>query len=78
MSIGILAVSAMMLRLTPISKRGKQLVKEHGDTWSFIRWDGMACFNGDVGIQIRSLDGAHQRNIREQNDVNFTFVWLKG
>ena len=53
-------------------------MKEHGDTWSFIRWDGMACFDGDVGIRITSLDGKHTRNIREQNDVNFRYVWLKG
>ena len=67
-----------MLRLEPISKRGKQLIKEHGDTWSFIRWEGMPCFDGDPGIQIRSLDGAHTRNIRVTADVNFIHYWLKG
>jgi hypothetical protein len=67
-----------MLRLEPISKRGKQLVKAHGALWRFIRWDGMPCFNGEVGIQVESLDGTHKRNIKEQGDVNFTLVWLKG
>ena len=67
-----------MLRLEPISKRGKQLVKEHGEVWRFIRWDGMPCFSGDVGIRITSLDDAHTRNIRQSNDINFRYTWLKG
>ena len=67
-----------MLRLIAHSKRGKQLVTEHGDEWTFNRWDGMACFDGDVGIQVTSLDGRHTRNIRQSNDVNFTIVWMKG
>ena len=67
-----------MLRLEAHSKRGKQLIANHGEVWRFIRWNGMPCFNGDVGIRVTSLDGQHTRNIRQSNDVNFTHVWMKG
>jgi len=67
-----------VLRLEPISKRGKQLVRDHGDTWSFIRWAPMSCFHDAIGIQVTSVDGKHTRNIKEQNDANFRHVWLKG
>ena len=71
-------VTSLMLRLEAHSKRGKQLIAMHGDEWYFIRWAGMACFNGDVGIQIQSTDYLHTRNIKEQNDANFTYTWMKG
>ena len=67
-----------MLRLEAHSKRGKQLITKHGDMWHFIRWGGMPCFNDEVGIQIQSDDGMHTRNIKEQNDANFTHTWMKG
>ena len=67
-----------MLRLEAHSKRGKQLITEHGDEWVFIRWAPMACFNDTIGIQVTSKDGKHTRNIREQNDDNFKITWMKG
>lgn len=47
--------------LKPVSKRAKQLIRQHGDCWSVIERRPVACFNGDVGILIESPDGTHSR-----------------
>jgi hypothetical protein len=51
--------------LLPNTKRLKQVITEHGNTWAVIRGPlSMQCFNGDLGFQVTSLDNLHIRNVR--------------
>ena len=50
--------------IKPNTNRLKQLIKDHGKTWSIVKGPkGMQCFNGQLGCAIISLDGKHERNI---------------
>jgi hypothetical protein len=50
--------------IKPNTNRLKQLIKDHGKTWSIVKGPkGMQCFNGQLGMAIQSLDGKHERNI---------------
>jgi len=45
-------------------KRLLQLAKQHGATWEVLAGpEPMQCFNNQLGLRIRSLDGAHERNV---------------
>jgi hypothetical protein len=50
--------------LTPNTNRLRQLVRDHGDVWLKVgpTWN-MPCFNGELGVQIKSMDGSHIRNV---------------
>ena len=51
--------------LLPNTARLKQLRKQHGSTWVTLTIpEPMQCFDGDMGIRIRSKDGKHVRNAR--------------
>ena len=57
-------------KVTANSKRGKQLIKEHGDVWYMttgVSWR-MPCFDGALGFSIYSLDSTHGRNVRMIDD----------
>jgi len=52
------------ITIKPDSNRLRQLIKDHGKTWSIVKGPkGMQCFNGQLGCGIQSLDGKHERNI---------------
>jgi hypothetical protein len=52
------------ITIKPDSNRLRQLIKDHGKTWSIVKGPkGMQCFNGQLGMAIQSLDGKHERNI---------------
>jgi len=51
--------------LLPNTARLKQLRKEHGSTWIMVTLpEPMQCFDGDMGIRIKSIEGKHVRNAR--------------
>ena len=53
------------IRLLPNTARLKQLRKQHGPTWIMLSLpEPMQCFDGDMGIRIKSMDGTHVRNAR--------------
>lgn len=53
------------VRLMGNSKRLKELVRLHGDVWRVRRLEmSVQCFNGDPGVFIEALDGAHSRWVR--------------
>jgi hypothetical protein len=58
----------MKIKLLPTNNRLKQLIKEHGDIWIFIERRFIQCFN-DIGIKIQSVNGEHQRWIRENDFI---------
>jgi len=62
------------------SKRGKQLVKEHGDLWQHrFGPRPMQCFDNELGIQIETIDGCqYRRNIRVRGDNTFFWIYETG
>ena len=66
------------VKVTANSKRGKQLITEHGDEWELVRaLVPMQCFNNNLGFMIRSLNGYHSRNVRMINDRNLNVYYIK-
>ena len=66
-------------KVSPNSKRGKQLITAHGDIWQLVPMgDGksmarpLQCFDNNLGFTIKSLDGYHSRNVRMIDDNNLT------
>lgn len=55
------------------SKRGKQLIKKHGDIWRIEKGPvPMQCFDNADGYRVRSVDGCgYFRNIRRHGDPVF-------
>lgn len=53
------------LILLPATKRLKQLIKAHGEVWTEVERRPVACLGDEVGVFIRSPDGAHTRWVRE-------------
>lgn len=48
--------------ITSNNKRLKQLVHDHGDQWEIISMPKpLQCYNNNIGIKVRSLDGLHER-----------------
>jgi hypothetical protein len=54
--------------LLPTNKRLKQVIKEFGNPWEILSTGEMQCFNGRIGIRIKSQCGKHLRNV-EVTDV---------
>lgn len=53
------------LQVTPRTKRGKQLIKAHGDVWHVVRTrDSVACFDGRPGMFVVSAQDPHSHTIR--------------
>jgi len=69
-----------LIRVVPVSKRGKQLVKEHGDLWQHrFGPRPMQCFDNELGIQIETIDGCqYRRNIRVRGDNTFFWIYETG
>ena len=66
-------------KVTATSKRGKQLITEHGDIWNMttgVSWR-MPCFGGALGFSIQSLDGSYGRNVRMMNDNVLNVYYIK-
>ena len=53
-----------MVTLLPKSNRLRQLIRDHGDQWVMTRGMPCACFGGQLGIEVRSLDETHIRWVR--------------
>lgn len=74
-----------LCEVEPKSKRGKQLVKEHGTTWYLMTPHSgvesmsarMPCFDNALGFRIKSLDGEHTRNVRMINDQVLNVYYIK-
>ena len=70
-------------KLEATSKRGKQLITEHGDTWYLVEhgfeqpyaWR-MQCFDNALGFTIKSLNGEHTRNVKMIDDKNFNIYYI--
>lgn len=58
-----------VITLIPLSKRGKQLVKEHGERWEVIRKADKVLFSDDKGpwlfVQPLTEDRSPASNMRE-------------
>lgn len=58
-----------IISLLPISKRGKQLVKQHGERWEVIKKQNKVLFSTDTGpwlyIQPLSEERAVANNARD-------------
>lgn len=69
-----------LIRVIPVSNRGKQLVSKHGSMWRHIEGPHpMQCFDGAQGISIGTVDGCdYQRNIRLSGDKVFFWDYLNG
>jgi hypothetical protein len=64
-------------KLSADSKKGKQLISEHGDTWYVTtEWYPMQCFNMSLGMGIMSLNEEVTRNVKMINDKNFTIYYI--
>jgi len=69
-----------IIHVQAVSKRGKQLIKEHGNLWSHIEGPHpMQCFDGAQGIRIGTTDGCdYTRNVRTTNDKVFFWYYMNG
>lgn len=61
----------MNVILLPVNKRIKQLIRAHGDVWEVMWSCRMPCFDGSLGLAVRSLDGTHERNVRASDTRAF-------
>tara|TARA_R110000751_G_scaffold230892_1_gene332310 strand:- start:167 stop:367 length:201 start_codon:yes stop_codon:yes gene_type:complete len=55
----------MTITITPNTNRLRQLCRSHGIVWKG-NLEGprqMPCFDGQLGLNITSLDGTHNRNV---------------
>lgn len=63
--------------LRETSKRGKQIVREHGRLAKVLRGpEPMQCFDGAEGVRVRI--GEHERNVRLYRDKHFVIeriIW---
>ncbi|MCK5642087.1 MAG: hypothetical protein KAJ19_14885 [Gammaproteobacteria bacterium] len=51
--------SVTTITVRAVSKRGKQLIKQHGDRWWLCRFDEcLPCFDGEGGVLIAPEDDA--------------------
>jgi hypothetical protein len=61
-----------VIRLNPVTKKGKQLVKEHGNLWRIIRHQkSVPCLNNSSGIFIEAVDTLYQRWIQDDGSPHF-------
>ena len=57
------------MKVTAISNRGKQLIKEHGDEWEVVKTAVMAqCLNNKAGVLIGPVDSLGSFNRWEFED----------
>ena len=58
--------SVTSITIEAVSKRGKQIIKQHGDRWWLCRIDeNVTCFNGEGGVLIAPAgDHWHSANSR--------------
>ena len=64
----------MLAKLEGISKKGKQRVKQHGETWKVKSFTDSVLFSTKAPgpwIHIESLDGSDVRIVSERDDPNF-------
>lgn len=59
-----------MITLLPNTNRLRQLIKDHGNQWVMIRGMSCACFGGQIGIEIQSLDESHIRWVKITDTEN--------
>lgn len=61
------------IKLEPITKRGKQLINEHGEEWLIIeRSKSLPCFDGASGmLVVPANDSDSFRWIRDDGSPNF-------
>ena len=63
-------VTLTRVEVTHNSNKGKQLIAAHGNEWIVIgEQRKMACFDGRLGFRMRTLDGAHTRNVAVFDDA---------
>jgi len=65
------------IKLKHVSKKGKQLIKRHGDSWQVIRSQTYVQFSAMRGEWVliqptSSTDTKHSRWIHTTNDINFS------
>ncbi len=61
------------IKLLPINKRLKQLIKEFGEVWNIIEHrESVQCFNNE-GYLVESLSSEHRRWCRKE-EVDGTLV----
>lgn len=57
-----------VVTLIPLSKRGKQIVKQHGERWEAIRSEQRVLFSGELGpwlyVQPLSEERAPDNDVR--------------
>jgi hypothetical protein len=62
------------MKLKGISLKGKNRIREHGDTWDVVEdSNNVPCLNNRPGFLIKSPDG-DLRWIAKQDDDNFEIV----
>ena len=59
------------LKLKGISRKGKNRIKQWGDTWIILRDD---MFEGRPAFLVESICGKDWRWVHKQNDENFETV----
>lgn len=61
------------IKLDPLTKRGKQLINEHGEEWLIIeRSISLPCFDGASGILVVPVNDSNSfRWIRDDGSPNF-------
>jgi hypothetical protein len=56
-----------LVKLLPVNKRYKQLIKEHGEVWNEIRRsDSVQCFHSLPGILVEAPMGRYQRWVKPE------------
>lgn len=62
-----------VLQLEPITKRGRQIIKEHGDLWTVLETrDHLPCFDGRAGLFVQSRASGDTRWIEPDGSPHFT------
>ncbi len=55
----------LRIKIRPTTNRLRQLIRDHGDVWEMTGHSGsIIAFQGDRGVEVRSLNGRHIRWVR--------------
>ena len=53
------------IKIRPTTNRLRQLIRDHGDVWEMTQASRpIVAFQGDRGVEVRSLNGRHTRWVR--------------
>jgi hypothetical protein len=58
-----------MLKLAAVTKRGRKLIRQHGEIWVPVSYSsGVSCLGGKPGIRIKSIRDGQERWMAVEQD----------